>query len=247
MRNIRLLIEYEGTRYSGWQTQENAMSIQEIIEDAIYQVTGEKARVIASGRTDGGVHALGQVANFFTNERVIPGKNFKHPINSKLPPDIKILKSEDAELEFHARFNATRKRYKYIIYHGEMPRPIYRNFSYHVYGDLDIDKMIESSKEFIGTHDFKSFMGPKSVVDTTVRTIYDIDIVRKGELIEISIEGKSFLRHMIRIMVGTLVYIGLGKIQMEDLTKIIQGRDRTLAGPTAPSQGLFLEKVYYDS
>lgn len=246
MRNIKLLIEYEGTRYSGWQTQDNAISIQQTMEDAIEKVTGERTRLIGSGRTDGRVHALGQVANFFTNEKVIPGSNFKYPLNAKLPPDIKVLKSEDVDLNFHARFNATKKKYRYLIYYGEMPRPIYRNFSYHVYGDLDIDKMIISSKQFIGTHDFKSFMGPKSVVDTTVRTIYDIDIAQRGELIEITVKGKSFLRHMIRIMVGTLVHIGLGKIPMEDLGKIIHGRDRTLAGPTAPPQGLFLEKVYYD-
>lgn len=245
MRNIRLLIEYEGTNYSGWQAQKNALGIQAVIEDAIEKITGEEVRLTASGRTDGRVHALGQVANFYTNS-TIPGDSFKHPLNIALPEDIKIIESEEVAIDFHSRFDAKRKRYRYVIYNGKIPRPIYRNFSYHVEKDLNIEEMRKSLTYFIGNHDFASFMARKSEVDTTMRTIYSIEIIKKDDFIEIVVEGKSFLRHMIRIIAGTLVFIGMGKIKREDLNNIIQGKNRQLAGPTAPPQGLFLEKVYYD-
>lgn len=245
MRNIKILIEYEGTNYSGWQTQKNAIGIQEIIENSIGKVTGESIKLIGSGRTDKNVHALGQVANFLTDSN-IPGSSFKYPLNMVLPEDIKIIDSKEVHLDFHSRFDAKRKRYRYVIYNGKMPRPIYRNFSYHVIKTLNIDDMKEVIPYFIGTIDFESFMASKSVVDTTIRTIYNIDIVRNGEFVEIIFEGKSFLRHMIRIIVGTLIFIGTGRFKKEDINKIIRGRNRLLAGPTAPAQGLFLEKVYYD-
>ncbi|MBC8591554.1 tRNA pseudouridine(38-40) synthase TruA [Wansuia hejianensis] len=245
MKNIKLVIEYEGTNYSGWQSQDNAIGIQAIIEDAIKEVTGEKVKLIGSGRTDSKVHALGQVANFFTNSN-IPGNKFKYPLNIKLPEDIKIIDSEEVDKGFHSRFDATRKRYKYIIYNGSMPRPIYRNFSYHVDRKLNIGNMKESLKDLIGTNDYKSFMGPRTHVKSTIRTIYSIEIIEAGDFIEIVIEGNSFLRHMVRIIVGTLVHIGLGKIEKQELWNIMQNKDRKLAGPTAPAQGLFLEKVYYE-
>lgn len=245
MKNIKLLIEYEGTNYSGWQKQRRRNTIQEEIERAIKKVTGEKVKLIASGRTDKGVHAKGQVANFRTHS-TIPGENYKFALNIKLPEDIKILESCEVDIDFHARFCAKNKRYKYIIYNGKMPRPLYRNFSYHVNWDLDIDEMRDSLKYFIGYHDFESFKGPKTDTDTTMRTIYNIELQTYEELIEITIEGKSFLRNMVRIIVGTIIYIGMGRINKEDLPGIIKGKNRVLAGPTAPGQGLFLEKVYYD-
>lgn len=245
MRNIKLLIEYEGTNYSGWQTQKNAIGIQEVIEDSIERITGERVKLIGSGRTDGRVHALGQVANFLTSS-TIPGESFKYALNVALPEDIKIIDSEEVPLDFHSRFDAKRKRYRYIIYNGKTPRPMYRNFSYYVERELNIEEMQESLSYLIGTHDFQSFMASKSEVDTTIRTIYSIEIIKKDEFIEIIVEGKSFLRHMIRIIVGTLVFIGTGKLKKESLNNIIQGKNRKLAGPTAPPQGLFLEKVYYD-
>lgn len=245
MRNIKLLIEYEGTNYSGWQTQKNAIGIQEVIENSIERVTGERVKLIGSGRTDGRVHAQGQVANFLTNS-TIPGDSFKFPLNMALPRDIKVLDSEEMPRDFHSRFDVKGKRYRYVIYNGRMPRPIYRNFSYHVIKNLNIEEMKKALPYFIGTHDFESFMASKSEVDTTIRTIYSMDIIEKDEFIEIIVEGKSFLRHMVRIIVGTLVYIGTGKFKKEDVEKIIEGKKRQLAGPTAPAQGLFLEKVYYD-
>ena len=245
MKNIRLLIEYEGTNYSGWQRQNKRRTIQEEIEKAIKKITREDVNLIASGRTDRGVHAKGQVANFRTHS-IIPGENYKFALNIKLPEDIRILESYEVDIDFHSRFWAKNKKYKYIIYNGKMPTAIYRNFSYHVDWDLNIDDMRDSIKYFIGYHDFESFMGRKTSVDTTMRTIYSMEIEEDGDFIEITIEGKSFLRNMIRIIVGTLIFVGRGRIAKEDLPGIIQGKNRILAGPTAPAQGLFLEKVYYE-
>ncbi|CAK7003511.1 tRNA pseudouridine(38-40) synthase TruA [Tissierella carlieri] len=245
MKNIKLTIEYEGTNYSGWQKQENAITIQGKIEEAIEKATKEKVKLIGSGRTDGKVHALGQVANFLTKSN-IPGEKYKYALKFLLPEDITIIESEEVDLKFHSRFDAIKKRYKYIVYNGELPRAIYRNFSYHVHYDIDIDKMIEASKHLIGTHDFATFMAANSDVNSTIRTIYNISIEKNKDLIEFNIEGNSFLRNMVRIIVGTLLYVGFGKIKKQDLPKIILDRRREGAGPTAPPQGLFLEKVFYN-
>lgn len=245
MRNIKLTIEYEGTAYAGFQSQNNALGIQEVIEEAIGKVTGESIDLIASGRTDKGVHALGQVANFFTKSN-IPARNFIFAINRKLPEDIKIKNCEEVDLEFHSRFSAKRKRYRYVIYNNRTERPIYRNFSYHVIKKIDKNKIKKCIPYFIGTHDFNSFMGPKTKVKDTIRTIYSIKVEENGDFLEIVIEGNNFLRHMVRIIVGTLIYVGIGKIKVEDVPYIIKSKNRRLAGITARPQGLFLEKVYYD-
>lgn len=244
MRNIKLTIEYEGTNYSGWQIQENAITIQEKLEEALEKITGEKVKLVGSGRTDAKVHALGQVANFLTKSS-IPGEKYKYALKFLLPEDITIVDSQEVDLDFHARFDATKKTYKYMVYNGELPRAIYRNFSYHVPYPIDIDKMLYASRYFIGTHDFATFMAANSEVNSTIRTIYDITIVRKNELIEFTIEGNSFLRNMVRIIVGTLLYVGFGKIDKEQISKIILDKKREGAGPTVPPQGLFLEKVFY--
>ena len=244
MKNIKIVMEYEGTNYHGWQKQPEEISIQEVVESRISEVTQEEISLIGSGRTDSGVHALAQVGNFHTKTK-IPARNFKKILNSMLPEDIKVLDSKEVSRDFHARFSAEMKEYKYIIYNNRQPRPLYRNYSYHVIEEIDIAKMIEASKLFIGRKDFKSFMATDSLVDTTVRTISDIDIEVYEDFIEITFIGKSFLRHMIRIIVGTLVYVGVGKIELDEVEGIISGRDRLLAGITAPAQGLYLKKVYY--
>lgn len=246
MKNIKLTIEYEGTNYSGWQKQDNVVTIQGSLEEALEILTNEKIKLMGSGRTDGGVHALAQVANFRTNA-TIPGEKYKYALKFLLPDDITIMDSEEVDIGFNARFSATKKTYKYIVYNGELPKALYRNFSYHVPYDIDIDKMIDASKYLIGTHDFASFMGAKSSVKSTVRTIYSISIEKEkeNELIIFKIEGNSFLRNMVRIIVGTLLEIGFGKLNVEDLCKIILEKNRELAGHTAPPQGLFLEKVFY--
>ncbi|MBU5425684.1 tRNA pseudouridine(38-40) synthase TruA [Tissierella pigra] len=246
MKNIKLTIEYEGTNYAGWQRQDNVITIQEKLEGALEILTNEKIKLIGSGRTDGGVHALAQVANFITNA-TIPGERYKYALKFLLPDDITIMDSEEVDIGFNSRFSATKKTYKYIVYNGELPKALYRNFSYYVPYDIDIDKMIDASKYLIGTHDFASFMAAKSSVKSTIRTIYSISIEKEkeNELIIFKIEGNSFLRNMVRIIVGTLLEIGFGKLNVEDLCKIISEKNRELAGHTAPPQGLFLEKVFY--
>lgn len=244
MRNIKIIIEYDGTNYAGWQSQNDVISIQETIENTIKNVTGEKVKIIASGRTDKKVHALGQVANFFTKS-TIPGASFKFPLNMELPEDIQIIESEEVPFEFHSRFDAKKKRYRYRIYNNRIASPIHRNYSCHIIKKLNLNKMREAANYFIGTHDFKAFMAAKSEVDTTIRTIYKIEIIENEKFIDIVFEGKSFLRHMIRIISGTLIYVGLDKIKTENIKDIINMKNRSLAGPTAPAQGLFLEEVFY--
>lgn len=244
MKNIKLLIEYDGTNYAGWQNQENAITIQEKLEYALKEVTGEYIKLIGSGRTDAGVHALGQVANFITNAS-IPGDKYKYILNNVLPDDISIINSEEVDISFHSRYSAKKKRYKYVIHTRKMPSPIYRNYSYHYKRNLDLDKMKKASEYFIGTHDFSSFKGRKSVVKSNIRTIYEIKFQRVNDFIEITFKGDSFLKYMIRIIVGTLINVGIGKTTIDEIPYIINSKNRDKAGKTAPPQGLFLEKVYY--
>lgn len=244
MKNIKLIIEYKGTAYWGWQRQNDVITIQESIENSISRLTGEKIKLIASGRTDGGVHAIGQVANFKT-ESIIPGDNYKFALQEYLPDDISILDSKEVDIHFHARFDAIGKVYRYRVYKGKLPRALYREFYYHYPYDLNLEKMIQASNYLIGTHDFKSFMGRDCSARSTIRTINSITIERQGDIIEFVVNGQSFLRYMVRILVGTLLQIGSGKIDIDNLTDIIDGRKRECAGITAPAHGLYLEKVFY--
>lgn len=245
MKNIKLIVEYEGTNYLGWQKQQGLPTIQGEMEKALGIATGEAIQLIGSGRTDKKVHALGQVANFHTNSN-IPGEKYKLLMEFLLPADISIVDSEEVKLNFHSRFDATSKKYKYIIYNRKLPSAIYRNFSYHVSSKLNIDNMIIASKYFIGTYDFNAFKVSKGKIINTRRTITNINIENKGEIIELTIEGNSFLHNMVRIIVGTLIYVGNGRINKDQIPKIIKEGKREGAGITAPPQGLFLEKVYYD-
>lgn len=243
MRNIMITIEYKGTNYYGFQRQSDKPSVQGCIENAIYKITNEKINLTYSGRTDAGVHALGQVANFYTKTR-IPIDKIPGAINSKLPDDIRVVGANEVGLDFHARYHVKRKRYKYLILNSKYKRPIYNDVSYFVKHNLDIDKMIQESKHLIGEHDFKGFMSTGSSVKTTVRTIYDVELKKEGDLIILEIEGNGFLYNMVRIIAGTLVDIGRGRINLS-LKDIIECNDRKKAGNTADSKGLFLEKVYY--
>lgn len=243
MRNIMITIEYEGTSYSGWQKQKSSISIQEVIENAIFNITKENVNLISSGRTDAGVHALGQVANFITECR-IPIEKLPNAINSKLPSSISIIDAKEVHIDFHARYSAKRKRYRYIILESKYKSPINRNFSYHINYSLNFEKIREEAKYLIGEHDFKGFMSTGSSVKSTNRTIYDISLEKNENLIIIEVEGSGFLYNMVRIIAGTLIDIGRGKINTS-LKEIIDSKDRNKAGHTAPSTGLFLKKVYY--
>jgi tRNA pseudouridine38-40 synthase len=243
MRNLKITIEYNGANYCGWQKQPDSLGIQGTIENAIYEITKERVKVIGSGRTDAGVHAFGQVANFNLESKILAQK-LPNALNSKLPKDISIIKCEEVSKDFHSRYSAVGKKYRYLIYNSEYRSPIYKDISYQVKYDLDFEKMCKEAKSLIGTHDFVGFMSSGSSVSDTVRTIYDIELKKEENLITIEIEGNGFLYNMVRIIVGTLVDIGRNKIN-ENLIDIINSKSRQKAGHTAPAHGLFLKKVYY--
>lgn len=243
MRNLKLTIQYDGTKYCGWQKQPNSSGIQGTIEYAIYEITKEKVNIIGSGRTDAGVHALGQVANFKTNSN-IPAARIPDALNAKLPKDISIIDCQEVSDDFHSRYSATGKIYRYLIYNKPYRSPLYKDISYHVRYDLDIEEMRVEAQSLLGTHEFKGFMSSGSSVKDTVRTIHNISIEESGDLIVLEVEGNGFLYNMVRILVGTLVDIGRGRID-KPLEEIIASQDRGEAGHTAPAHGLFLKKVHY--
>ena len=246
MKNVKLIIEYDGFNYCGWQAQKNGIAVQQIIADALLTITGEKCNLNGSGRTDAKVHAKGQAANFLTNSN-IPGEKFAFRLNAILPPDIVIKKSEEVDLDFHASFSAKGKKYSYLIYNSLFPSAIMRNYAYCINfkEKLDLEKMRKAADMLEGTHDFRAFMGISSIKENTVRTIFSIEIIEKGEYITINFIGNGFLYNMVRILTGTLIYAAVGRIKLEEIPLIIEGKDRRKAGITAPAYGLYLEEVYY--
>jgi tRNA pseudouridine38-40 synthase len=245
MKNIKLTIEYEGTNYAGWQRQKNAITIQQKLEDAIERLTGKQVEVIGSSRTDAGVHARGFAANFFTDS-TIPASSFREAINSKLPYDIVILNSEEADIDFHARYSSIGKQYSYTILNRVQPSALGRNYVYHYKRTLDFEAMKKACSYFIGMHDFAAFRSTGSSVKTSTRTVHRTWLEKQGEMITFYVEADGFLYNMVRIMIGTLIDVGINKIFPEDIADIIEARDRNRAGNTAPASGLCLETVYYN-
>jgi tRNA pseudouridine38-40 synthase len=245
VRNIRLVIAYEGTNYYGWQTQLDKVTIQETIEKAINVITKEKPSLIGSGRTDRGVHALGQVANFVTRTKIETDK-IKLAINANLPKDIRILSSEEVPLEFNSRFDAHNKTYMYQIYNARVNSPFYNNYSYFIPSELDFEKMELAATALIGTHDFKGFMAAGSEVKTTTRTIYSSNLVKRDKIIRFYVNGSGFLYNMVRIVAGTLIDIGKGTKDIGCIQNALDMKDRTVLGHTARPEGLFLKEVYYN-
>lgn len=245
MRNIKLTIEYDGTAYHGWQSQINAIAVQDTVTDAVNSLTGENCSITGSSRTDTGVHALGQVCNFFTGS-AIPSDKFSFALNTLLPDDIVIRKSEEVSSDFHARFSTKGKKYRYLFYNSVFPSALLRHRAYHIFYPLDVDAMRQAAGHLIGTHDFAAFSASGGSVKTTVRTIAHATIERDGELIEFSVTGNGFLYNMVRIMAGTLVEVGFGKMKPDDIPGIIAGLDRRKAGRTAPAHGLYLVEIYYE-
>lgn len=244
MRNIKIIIEYDGKSFNGWQKQPDKLNIQGEIEKAIEEITGEKVDLIGSGRTDAGVHSLGQTANFKTNSKIETEK-FARAINSKLKKSIVIKSAEEVDERFHSRYSVKSKTYRYIINNSENGTAIYRGLEYHVPMKLDYEKMNEAIKYFKGEHDFKAFKASGTSSKSSVRTILDGEVRKEGERIIIEITGTGFLYNMVRIISGTLLDVGLGKIKPEEITNIIESQDRTKAGKTLPAHGLYLLKVEY--
>jgi tRNA pseudouridine38-40 synthase len=244
MKNIKLTIEFDGTNYNGWQIQKNGVGVQQVIEEAIKKLTSKSVKLIGSSRTDAGVHAKGYVANFLI-ESTIPGSRFMYALNPLLPKDVVIIYSEEVDISFNARFHSKGKTYSYSIINRETTPAIDRFYNYHVKQDLNIDFMKEAAKYFIGTYDFSSFKSSGGSNKTSVRSIYKLDIEKIQEKIIIYVTGNGFLYNMVRIIVGTLISVGEGKLSPESIKAIIASKERSKAGMTAPAQGLCLEKVFY--
>lgn len=242
---IVLKIQYDGTNYCGWQIQPNGNTVQAEIERAITTVTGEKCGVTASGRTDSGVHALGQIAHFDTNSSIPPEK-FYSALNAVLPDDIKVLSSSLAPSDFHARFSAKRKTYEYKMYLSEFPLPLKDRYAARIIPPFDLEKAEAAAKTLVGKHDFKCFLAANSSVKDTVREIYRSEMTEKDGYIIYTVTGNGFLYNMVRIIAGTLLKVGQGKATCEDVANMLAAKDRALAGATMPAKGLTLVEVKYE-
>jgi tRNA pseudouridine38-40 synthase len=244
-RNIRLLLEYDGTRYHGWQRQKNANTIQETVETALRRLTGEEVRLVGSGRTDAGVHALGQVANFRTESR-IPLKAFHAGLNSLLPWDIAVLEAREAAPEFHARKSAQAKTYEYRILNRPSRSPLHHHFGWWIEAPLEVNAMAAAALGLPGEHDFSAFRAAGSSTRNPVRRILESRWqTHPGGWLLFTVTANGFLRGMVRSLVGTMVEIGRGKTSAEVLAELLHRPERRRAGPTAPAQGLYLIEVRY--
>jgi tRNA pseudouridine38-40 synthase len=244
MRNIQVFVEYDGTAYCGWQKQINGISIQEKLMESIYAVTKEMAKITGSGRTDAGVHAWEQSANFYTESK-IPVNRIPLALNSHLPKDIRIVGAAEKDEAFHSRYHAKGKVYEYIVLNRPYASALDRNRSWHVREKLDIDKIEKAMTFFIGAYDFTTFSSVKSQVRDKVRNVTGFEVTRDGFALCFRIEGDGFLYNMVRIIIGTLIEVGRGRIDAERIPDMIKGKNRALSGPTAPPQGLYLKKVIY--
>ncbi len=239
MKRVMLKVAYDGTNYHGWQIQPNVVTIESVLNETLSALFQEEIKVIGASRTDTGVHALGNIAVFDTNARM-PADKMSYALNQKLPEDIRIQLSMEVAPDFHPRHQNSRKTYEYKILNCAFPMPVYRLYSYFTYVRLDVGKMREAASCLVGEHDFKSFCSTKTVAETTVRTIYDIHVEKAGDMICVRITGSGFLYNMVRIIVGTLMEAGKGKIAPKDMTDILNACNREKAGPTLPACGLTL-------
>jgi len=264
MKRIKLTVAYDGTEYSGWQIQPNAPTIEAELDAAIEQLTGEALHVMGASRTDAGVHALGNVAVFDT-ESTIPGDRWAYAVNRYLPPQISVVDSREVKPDFHPRHCNTRKTYEYKILNTKFPIPQLRNYAWYVPGHLDIDLMRKAAEVLVGEHDYKSFCCVRTQAESTVRTVYAIELEetaapglgwsvtpaqgeaaeQAGRIITMRITGNGFLYNMVRIITGTLVQAGKGLITSENVREMLEQCDRTVAGQTAPPQGLTLVNIEY--
>jgi len=244
MRNIKLTISYDGTRYSGWQFQKNGRSIQETIQKAIRKVTGEDVNITGSGRTDAGVHAAAQVANFRTSSKLTV-KNIRMALNMALPRDIAVIMAEEASRDFNSRHSAKSKTYRYTIFNNDFLGPMVRHYAAKCFYPLDTGLMRKAARALQGRHDFKAFQAKDDVERKSVRTLESVKVKREGDIVYIDMEADGFLYNMARNIAGTLVDVGRGRIPADDIGFILKKKDRRLSGPTMPAKGLCLMKVEY--
>ena len=244
MKRVKLIVAYDGTNYHGWQTQPNAVTIEEVLNHHLSELLKEEIKVIGASRTDAGVHALGNVAVFDTSARM-PADKISYALNTRLPEDIRIQDSCEVPSDFHPRFQKTTKTYEYRILNRRFPDPTRRLNSFFYYYPLDVVKMQEASLYLVGEHDFKSFCATTAVVETTVRTIYELTVSRQEDIITIRVTGNGFLYNMVRIIAGTLLQAGMGMIEPEEIKTILAAKERSAAGPTAPAQGLTMIGIEY--
>lgn len=245
MRRIRLTVAYDGTNYHGWQVQPGVVTIESVLNEALTELFGEEIAVIGASRTDSGVHARGNVAVFDTEGRMAADR-ICFALNQRLPEDIRVQDSCEVPPDWHPRKQRCVKTYEYKIINRRMELPDRRLYAYFYYYDLDLERMKEAASYLLGEHDFKSFCSAKSQVEDTVRTIYSLDILKEGDEITLRIRGNGFLYNMVRIIAGTLLNVGNGRMEPEELAEILIARDRRAAGPTAPAKGLTLVGMEYE-
>lgn len=243
-RNIRLTVEYDGTGYSGWQKQPLATTLQGTLEEKLTQICGHPVELLVAGRTDAGVHALGQTANFETSSPM-PVSRIRQVLNQLLPHDLKIVEAREVHQNFHSTYHAKARLYRYVIRNTKDYTVFDRHYYYHLRKPLDVTDMRKAARLLLGTHDFSAFRGVLGRRANPRRTLLKINVKKKGNNVVLEYLGESFLHQMIRILSGTLLYVGLGKFKPKDLLEILKSKDRRKAGPTLPPTGLFLVKVFY--
>ncbi|OQY33375.1 MAG: tRNA pseudouridine(38-40) synthase TruA [Spirochaetaceae bacterium 4572_59] len=246
-RNIRLDISYDGTDFQGWQIQKEDRTVQGELGKALAKLHGHPVNLTGSGRTDSGVHASGQVANFYSDHKSIPSEKFREALNSHLPKDIRVMESRQVSHKFHSRFDAHSRVYKYYIMNGAVCPAHQRNFCYYTHPALDLRRLNQLASPLTGVHDFTSFAAVKDKNENKVRYIYSARFLREGPFIVFRIAGNAFLWRMVRTLVGTLLLLDLEKAGPEKIKKIMEGKNRLLAGPSLPAKGLFFHKVLYES
>jgi tRNA pseudouridine38-40 synthase len=244
MRNVCLVVQYDGTRYAGFQVQPDCPTIQSELQASLSRLLGQPTRIIGTSRTDAGVHAFGQVVTF-TTENVIPVDRIANALNGLLPSDIVCVAAEEVPADFHPQYAAQRKQYSYRILNRELPSPFLGRYAWHVRQPLDVEAMHEAGQYLVGTHDFSAFCAAHGSAKTTIREVCSLDLLRDAEVVEMRIEGSGFLYMMVRIIMGTLVEVGQGKMPPARVGEILASCDRNQAGSTAPPQGLSLVRVFY--
>ena len=245
MKRVKLVVAYDGTNYHGWQVQDNGITIEEVLNRTISELVQEDIKVIGASRTDAGVHACGNVAVFDTESR-IPGDKFSFALNQRLPEDIRIQESCEVDADFHPRFADTVKTYEYNILNRRFELPTKRLYAAFCYYPMDIERMNQAAAYLVGEHDFKSFCSAGAQVQTTVRTIYAVNVTKADDMVHIRITGNGFLYNMVRIIAGTLMQVGTGLMEPEQVKEILEARDRSKAGPTAVAKGLTLVEIRYE-